>query len=77
MGKCNIDHTRDDVVKKFQDQYEFMPENTREEVSRFLTRELSQDTLNDLFHLFKKYDLASETERQERNKRLMEMVPSQ
>lgn len=74
MSKCNIDHTREDVLKKFQAQYEFMPEETREEVNQFLTKELNQETLNELFHLLKKYDLASEAERQERNEQLIEMV---
>lgn len=74
MGKCNIDHTREDVLKKFQAQYEFMPAETREEVNQFLTKELNQETLNELFHLFKKYDLTSEAERQERNEQLLEIV---
>lgn len=77
MGKCNIDHTRDDVLKKFQAQSEFMPEKTREEVNQFLTKELNQETLNELFHLFKKYDLASATEQEERNEKIIEMVHSQ
>lgn len=36
----------------------------------FFTHEHTQDILNDVFHLLKKYDLSSEEEREQRNKRL-------
>jgi hypothetical protein len=36
----------------------------------FLSRPLSQETLNDAFHLLKKYDLASEEERENRNSQI-------
>jgi hypothetical protein len=37
---------------------------------RFFSEEHTQDILNEVFHLLKKYDLASEEEREERNRRI-------
>ncbi|WP_226035170.1 group-specific protein [Aquibacillus saliphilus] len=74
MGKCMIDHSHEDVLNKFQKQEEFLPANLKGEISQFLTKQASQELLNDLFHLLKKYDLASETERQERNKKLTTLI---
>ena len=38
---------------------------------QFFTEEHTQDLLNEVFHLLKKYDLASEDERNARNNRLL------
>jgi hypothetical protein len=39
-----------------------------------LTEEADQEFLNEVFHLLKKYDLADETEREERNEKLNDLV---
>ncbi|RZT21492.1 50S ribosomal protein L7ae [Fictibacillus sp. BK138] len=74
MGKCMIDHTLEDVKGKLADQTPFMPEELIARVSDSLTEEADQEFLNDVFHLLKKYDLADETEREERNEKLNDLV---
>jgi hypothetical protein len=70
MGKCTIDHTLKDVKQKLVDQSSFMPDDLAARVSESLTQEADQEFLNEVFHLLKKYDLADEKEREERNKKL-------
>ncbi|WP_461183663.1 hypothetical protein [Virgibacillus kimchii] len=67
MGVCNIDHSHESVVKKLKDQEAFLPAELNENIYRFLEKDLCQETLNEVFHLLKKYDLASEEERKDRN----------
>jgi hypothetical protein len=74
MGKCTIDHTLEDVKQKLVDQAAFMPENLVREVEGSLTDTADQEFLNEVFHLLKKYDFADETEREERNKKLNDLV---
>jgi hypothetical protein len=74
MGKCTIDHTLEDVKQKLVDQAPFMPENLVYEVEGSLTEKADQEFLNEVFHLLKKYDLADETEREERNEKLNDLV---
>ncbi|MGY0693439.1 hypothetical protein ACW2QC_11685 [Virgibacillus sp. FSP13] len=74
MGSCNIDHSHQDVVKKLESQKQFLPEDVYEKVSRFSDNENSQATLNELFHLLKKYDLAPKTEREDRDKKLIALI---
>lgn len=74
MGKCNIDHAQVDVVKKFEEQQEYLPANLVEEVTTYLKQEQSQTDLNELFHLLKKYDLATEEERAERNEAFGKLI---
>lgn len=70
MGKCTIDHAHGDVVKKLQSQESFIPAYLAEGIADFLKGKHSQETLNELFHLLKKYDLASIAEQADRNKQL-------
>ncbi|MFC3884936.1 hypothetical protein ACFOU2_16260 [Bacillus songklensis] len=70
MGKCNIDHSKEDVRKKFESQMEWLPEDVCALFDDFLNRERTQEDLNEMFHLLKKYDLAEEEEREERNKKM-------
>lgn len=71
MGKCNIDHSIESVQEKLEDQKSFMPQKLAANLKGMLdSRRQSQETLNDIFHLLKKYDLASEKEREERDKKL-------
>jgi hypothetical protein len=74
MGKCTIDHTLEDVKQKLVEQAAFMPENLVREVEGSLTEKADQEFLNEVFHLLKKYDLADETEREERNEKLNDLV---
>lgn len=74
MGVCNIDHSHDSVVKKLNSQEAFLPVVLYEKIHRFLEKDLSQETLNELFHLLKKYDLAAEEERENRNKKFAAMI---
>lgn len=73
MSGCKLDHSLEDVRKKLTEQWEFLPEKIANDFQAFLEKDLSQATLNEAFHLLKKYDLSSEEERVERNK-LMEQL---
>lgn len=70
MGKCNIDHTLEDVLKKYETQKDFLPSNIREGFMARLGSSRDQETLNQVFHLLKKYDLATEEERTVRDREL-------
>lgn len=74
MGKCNIDHAQADVVEKFTAQQEFLPTNLVGKVEDYLQEEQSQADLNELFHLLKKYDLATEEERVKRDEALEKLI---
>lgn len=70
MGTCNIDHSHEDVVKKLQSQESLLPSDLAGTLYAFLEKEHAQERLNELFHLLKKYDLASKEERKHRNTKL-------
>lgn len=74
MSKCTIDHTFEDVRSKLDDQKTYLPNELYEKCHQFLTKELDQSTLNELFHLLKKYDLAAVEVREERNEALRQLV---
>ncbi|WP_071459610.1 group-specific protein [Bacillus massilinigeriensis] len=74
MSECKMDHSVDDVKKKFAEQKDNLPLDLHPLFQQFLMEEHTQDILNEVFHLLKKYDLASEVERSERNKRLYMVV---
>ncbi|EIJ81354.1 hypothetical protein PB1_00375 [Bacillus methanolicus PB1] len=70
MGTCNIDHSHEDVRKKYEAQAEFLPGGINDLFETFFKKEQTQEILNEVFHLLKKYDLADEKEKAERNRRL-------
>ncbi|MGA9226345.1 MAG: hypothetical protein WB217_08400 [Mesobacillus sp.] len=70
MGECKIDHSHEDVKNKYESQMEFLPEDMSALFSIFFQEEHTQDILNEVFHLLKKYDLVTEEEKSERNNRL-------
>lgn len=72
MSNCAIDHTQQDVIEKLAEQQSFMPEELVKSCELFLSKPLSQETLNVVFHLLKKYDLATE-ERAERDSELLQL----
>ncbi|MDQ1000898.1 citrate synthase [Neobacillus niacini] len=70
MSECKLNHSQEDVRSKFESQEAFLPEDMKPLFEQFLTKEHTQDLLNEVFHLLKKYDLASEEEKNQRNNRL-------
>jgi hypothetical protein len=70
MGECKIDHSHEDVQKKYDSQMDYLPGEMKPLFQQFFQGEHTQDILNEVFHLLKKYDLASEEEKSERNNRL-------
>ncbi|PGN86036.1 group-specific protein [Bacillus cereus] len=71
---CNIDHSIEDVMNKLESQKSFLSEEIFKEVKNFLQGNHSQEILNDVFHLLKKYDLVSEEERETRNNQLLLII---
>jgi hypothetical protein len=70
VSECKFDHTHEDVKQKYETQASFLPEDMKPLFEQFFEKEHTQVLLNDVFHLLKKYDLASDNERNERNHRL-------
>ncbi|OMP66492.1 group-specific protein [Domibacillus epiphyticus] len=71
MSECKLDHSNEDVVKKLESQQAFLPADLYEKLQQYLQQDHTQDMLNELFHLLKKYDLSSAEEQEARKKRLM------
>ena len=74
MGECNLDHSVEDVQQKFNSQSQGLPEDIRSLFHEFLVRNPSQTTLNEMFHLLKKYDLVDEQERKERDRKIKWLI---
>jgi len=71
MSECKLDHSKEDVLKKLSEQSTFLPEALHHSLFQFLhNRDLEQTQLNEIFHLLKKYDLASKEDQAERIKQL-------
>ncbi|MDQ0269712.1 hypothetical protein [Cytobacillus purgationiresistens] len=70
MSECKIDHSHEEVKKKYESQKEFLPNEMHVLFDDFFNGAHTQDILNNMFHLLKKYDLASEDEKAERIGRL-------
>jgi hypothetical protein len=62
-----LDHDLEDVTKKLSEQKPYLPEDLFVASNQLLVQRPDQNTLNKLFHLLKKYDLASKEEQTERN----------
>ncbi|MGG0718519.1 hypothetical protein ABE096_13125 [Robertmurraya massiliosenegalensis] len=71
MSECKLDHSLEDVKNKFEAQSSYLPEEIKSLFEKFYREEHAQDILNDVFHLLKKYDLATDNEKETRNNRLM------
>jgi len=74
MSECKLDHSLEDVRKKLAEQAPFLPEQLSLQLQAFLTESLTQETLNEVFHLLKKYDLSSPDERQIRDEKIKALV---
>jgi hypothetical protein len=70
LGECKLNHTKEDVKGKYESQAEFLPEDMKQLFDQFFAGEHSQELLNEVFHLLKKYDLVSVDEQIARNERL-------
>ncbi len=70
MSECNLDHSAEDVERKFEQQKEFLPAELIPFFENFFQKEHTQQILNEVFHLLKKYDLSSDEEKAERVNRL-------
>lgn len=77
LSKCTIDHSLRDVKDKLESQRLFLPDLLYKKCTVFLSEERSQLQLNDLFHLLKKYDLASTDEQEKRNEQIIHLTNSQ
>ncbi|MFD1737083.1 hypothetical protein ACFSCX_11020 [Bacillus salitolerans] len=74
MSPCNIDHSLEDVQNKLVEQLPFLPETLAQRCKLFLTTQINQHQLNELFHLLKKYDLSTDEEQIVRNRKIEELV---
>ncbi|WP_026576004.1 hypothetical protein [Bacillus sp. UNC438CL73TsuS30] len=70
MSECKLDHSHEDVKMKYESQAAFLPEEMQPLFKQFFEKEHSQELLNEVFHLLKKYDLVSDDEKSVRNNRL-------
>lgn len=70
MGECKLDHSVEDVQKKLAEQAPFLPQQRVEQLQVLLETERSQARLNELFHLLKKYDLATPEDRAQREEKM-------
>ncbi|AXF56946.1 group-specific protein [Salicibibacter kimchii] len=73
-SSCPIDHTPEQVKEKLESQHSFLPENIYDKAAGLLAQEQPQETLNELFHLLKKYDLVETRERKERNEQILALA---
>ncbi|SFE36161.1 FdhD protein [Alteribacillus iranensis] len=74
MGKCNIDHSLDSVREKLESQRSYLPDDVYQHSQTILGENPDQTTLNELFHLLKKYDLADIKEKQERDEKIIALT---
>ncbi|MGY4691657.1 hypothetical protein [Salibacterium sp. K-3] len=74
MSSCPIDHSLEDVKTKLESQKPFLPESLYHHTEQALHKEQTQETLNEVFHLLKKYDLAAPEEQENRNTQLEQLL---
>jgi hypothetical protein len=71
MSNCQLDHSQEDVKKKYESQLSFLSVEMIPLFEQFFSKEHTQNVLNEMFHFLKKYDLAPDEEKEERNKQMM------
>lgn len=74
MSQCKLDHSVADVQAKLRQQAPFLPEGVAAQLQHYLQEKQEQHSLNEIFHLLKKYDLSSTEEQQQRNKKITELL---
>ncbi|RNB84440.1 group-specific protein [Brevibacillus fluminis] len=67
MGECRLNHSLQDVSSKLEEQKAYLPSDIVLQLQACLQQPLEQEILNQLFHLLKKYDLAEDAVRLERD----------
>jgi hypothetical protein len=73
-NSCSIDHSLEDVRKKLDAIQSYLPASIVSALPEYLENDLTQDELNRVFHLLKKYDLADEAEKARRNDALNKLL---
>ena len=73
MSQCKLDHSVEDVQKKLSEQEPYLPKDIYNEFTAFLEKNLPQETLNEAFHLLKKYDLSAKDEQDNRNEKMKKL----
>ncbi|WP_338452246.1 hypothetical protein R4Z09_10370 [Niallia oryzisoli] len=71
MSNCKLDHSHEDVLKKYESQSSFLPDELNGKFESYFSKEHTQAELNEMFHLLKKYDLSSVEEKEARNKQML------
>ncbi|WP_203247650.1 hypothetical protein [Sporosarcina beigongshangi] len=74
MSRCTVDHSLEDVKNKLNEQSTFLPQELYKHCKLFLEKSLDQVTLNEVFHLLKKYDLASDEVKEQKNVGLRKLI---
>lgn len=74
MGKCTIDHSKEDVIKKYEENSSLFCFKFNDYFLSYMDEDLTQEQLNDLFHLFKKIDLLSQEELKERKQSIKQQI---
>jgi len=74
MSECKLNHLKEDVQSKYHSQASFIPEELKPLFHQFFESTPTQPTLNEVFHLLKKYDLASPEEQNDRNDQLYSVL---
>ncbi|MDP4170608.1 MAG: hypothetical protein Q8906_08355 [Bacillota bacterium] len=74
MSECKLNHSFEDIKRKFETQCAFLPSEINRAFFDYLNEYLPQEVLNELFHLLKKYDLSSNEEREQRNRKIMKIM---
>ncbi|WP_100330640.1 group-specific protein [Bacillus xiapuensis] len=77
MGKCQIDHSLEDVKRKLASQQNFLSGELYQDLQVFLQKTPTQAELNEAFHLLKKYDLSPEEEQERRNQAFRQLMNRQ
>ena len=70
MSNCQLDHSHEDVQKKYESQKEFLPEDMIPLFQQYFSKEHTQKNLNEMYHLLKKYDLSLDQEKENTNTQL-------
>ncbi|CEH29615.1 hypothetical protein AM501_22620 [Aneurinibacillus migulanus] len=71
---CSIDHSLEDVRKKLGAIEPHLPTSISQILPGYIEQERTQDELNHVFHLLKKYDLADDEEKARRNEEFRKLL---
>lgn len=71
---CNLDHSVEDVRKKLGAIRPYLPTSIAQALPEYVEGGRTQEELNEVFHLLKKYDLADEEEKARRNEEFNQLL---